>query len=309
MRTTIKTVLLLLISGFSYAQQDAQFTQYMYNTISINPAYAGSRETLSIFALHRSQWVGLEGAPQTNNISVNTLIKDTNVGIGVSILNDKIGPSDENNIAVDFSYTVPTSEVFKLSFGLKASANLLNIDFNKLNQLDGGDSNFAANIDNKFSPNIGIGFYLHSENTYIGLSMPNLLKTKHYDRYTGTGATSSLASQDIAYYLTAGHVFELNENLKFKPSVLTKFVQGAPIGLDMSANFLINEKFVAGASYRLNAAVSGLIGFQATDSWFIGYSYDFDTTGLSKYNSGSHELFLRFELFNRYSKIYSPRFF
>lgn len=309
MRTTIKTVLLLLISGFSYAQQDAQFTQYMYNTISINPAYAGSRETLSIFALHRSQWVGLEGAPQTNNISVNTLIKDTNVGIGVSILNDKIGPSDENNIAVDFSYTVPVSEVFKLSFGLKASANLLNIDFNKLNQFDGGDSNFAANIDNKFSPNIGIGFYLHSENTYLGLSMPNLLKTKHYDRYTGTGAASSLATQDIAYYLTVGHVFELNDNLKFKPSVLTKLVQGAPLGLDMSANFLINEKFVAGASYRLNAAVSGLIGFQATDSWFIGYSYDFDTTGLSNYNSGSHELFLRFELFNRYSKIYSPRFF
>jgi type IX secretion system PorP/SprF family membrane protein len=309
MRTTIKTVLLLLISGFSYAQQDAQFTQYMYNTISINPAYAGSRETLSIFALHRSQWVGLEGAPQTNNISVNTLIKDTNVGIGVSILNDKIGPSDENNIAVDFSYTVPVSEVFKLSFGLKASANLLNIDFNKLNQFDGGDSNFAANIDNKFSPNIGVGFYLHSENTYVGLSMPNLLKTKHYDRYTGTGAASSLATQDIAYYLTVGHVFELNDNLKFKPSVLTKLVQGAPLGLDMSANFLINEKFVAGASYRLNAAVSGLIGFQATDSWFIGYSYDFDTTGLSNYNSGSHELFLRFELFNRYSKIYSPRFF
>ena len=309
MRTTIKTVLLLLISGFSYAQQDAQFTQYMYNTISINPAYAGSRETLSIFALHRSQWVGLEGAPQTNNISVNTLIKDTNVGIGVSIVNDKIGPSDENNIAVDFSYTVPTSEVFKLSFGLKASANLLNIDFNKLNQFDGGDSNFAANIDNKFSPNIGVGFYLHSENTYVGLSMPNLLKTKHYDRYTGTGAASSLATQDIAYYLTVRHVFELNDNLKFKPSVLTKLVQGAPLGLDMSANFLINEKFVAGASYRLNAAVSGLIGFQATDSWFIGYSYDFDTTGLSNYNSGSHELFLRFELFNRYSKIYSPRFF
>lgn len=309
MRTTIKTVLLLLISGFSYAQQDAQFTQYMYNTISINPAYAGSRETLSIFALHRSQWVGLEGAPQTSNISVNTLIKDTNVGLGVSIVNDKIGPSDENNIAVDFSYTVPTSEVFKVSFGLKASANLLNIDFNKLNQLDGGDSNFAVNIDNKFSPNIGVGFYLHSENTYVGLSVPNLLKTKHYDRYYDKGSNSSLANADIAYYLTVGHVFTLNENLKFKPSALTKFVQGAPLGVDLSGNFLINEKFVAGVSYRMNAAISGMVGFQATDSWFIGYSYDFDTTKLSTYNSGSHELFLRFELFNRYTTLLSPRFF
>ena len=309
MRTNIKILILLLVSGFSYAQQDSQFTQYMYNTISINPAYAGSRDTFSVFALHRSQWIGLDGAPQTNNISVNTPIKDTNVGIGVSIINDKIGPSDENNIAVDFSYTIPTSDNFKLSFGLKASANLLNIDFNKLSQYDNGDTNLASNIDNKFSPNIGLGFYLHSEDTYVGLSIPYLLDTKHFDRYANTGSSSNLAKQDIAYYLTVGHVFELNENLKFKPSLLTKLIQGAPVGFDFSANFLINEKFVAGASYRLNAAVSGLLGFQATDSWFIGYSYDFDTTGLSNYNSGSHELFLRFEIFNRYSKIYSPRFF
>ena len=309
MRTKMKILILLLVSGFSYAQQDSQFTQYMYNTISINPAYAGSRDTFSVFALHRSQWIGLDGAPQTNNVSVNTPIKNTNVGIGVSIINDKIGPSEENNIAVDFSYTIPTSDNFKLSFGLKASANLLNVDFNKLSQYDSGDTNLATNIDNKFSPNIGLGFYLHSEDTYVGLSIPYLLDTKHFDRYANTGSSSNLAKQDIAYYLTVGHVFELNENLKFKPSVLAKLVQGAPVGLDFSANFLINEKFVAGASYRLNAAVSGLVGFQASESWFIGYSYDFDTTGLSKYNSGSHELFLRFELFNRYSKIFSPRFF
>jgi type IX secretion system PorP/SprF family membrane protein len=309
MRTKIKILILLLVSGFSYAQQDSQFTQYMYNAISINPAYAGSRETLSIFALHRSQWVGLDGAPQTNNVSVNTPIKNTNVGIGVSIINDKIGPSDENNVAVDVSYTIPTSDNFNLSFGLKASANLINIDFTKLNQYNVDDSNFAANIDNKFSPNIGLGFYLHSEDTYLGLSIPNLLETKHFNRYVNSGSSSGIAKQDIAYYFTAGHVFELNENLKFKPSVLAKLIQGAPVGLDFSANFLINEKFVAGASYRLNAAVSGLVGFQATDSWFIGYGYDFDTTGLSNYNSGSHELFLRFELFNRYSKIFSPRFF
>lgn len=309
MRTKIKILILLLVSGFSYAQQDSQFTQYMYNTISINPAYAGSRETLSVFALHRSQWVGLDGAPQTNNVSVNTPIDFTDVGIGVSIINDKIGPSEENNIAVDVSYTIPTSENFNLSFGLKASANLLNIDFTKLNQYNTGDANFAANIDNKFSPNIGLGFYLHSEDTYLGLSIPNLLETKHFDRYVNSGSISSVASQDIAYYFTAGHVFELNDNLKFKPSILTKIVLGAPAVIDFSGNFMINEKFVAGVSYRLNAAVSALVGFQATDSWFIGYGYDLDTTKLSNYNSGSHEIFLRFEIFNRYSKLFSPRFF
>lgn len=309
MRTKIKILILLLVSGFSYAQQDSQFTQYMYNTISINPAYAGSRDTFSVFALHRSQWIGLDGAPQTNNVSVNTPINNTNVGIGVSIINDKIGPSDENNIALDFSYTIPTSDNFKLSFGLKASANLLNIDFNKLSQYDSGDTNFATNIDNKFSPNIGVGLYLHSDNTYFGLSVPNLLETRHFDRYANSGSSSSIAKKDIAYYFTAGHVFEFNENLKFKPSVLAKVVQGAPVALDLSANFLFNEKFVAGVSYRLNAAVSALVGFQVTDSWFIGYGYDLDTTKLSNYNSGSHELFLRYEIFNRYTKIYSPRFF
>lgn len=302
-------VFLLLLSGMVNAQQDAQFTQYMYNSININPAYAGSRQSMNIFALHRTQWVGLDGAPVTNTASINTPINDTKIGLGVSVINDRIGPSDENNLSVDFSYYINTSEDFKLSFGLKASANLLNVNFDKLNQYDPNDYSFENNIDNKFSPNIGIGLYWYSDKTYIGLSVPNLLETQHFDRYAGVGSGSYIARERINYYLTAGHVFDLDYNLKFKPAMMTKLVQGAPLQVDLSANFLINDKFTVGAAYRWSAALSAMVGFQVSDSWFIGYGYDMETTRLANYNSGSHEIFLRYEIFNKYDRITSPRFF
>lgn len=297
-------ITLFLVSLSVYGQQDSQFTQYMYNTTTINPAYAGSRGALSIFGLHRTQWVGLDGAPTTNNFSVSTPIENSNVGLGISFVNDRIGPSDENSISADFSYTVKASEVYKLSFGLKATANLLNVDYTKLNIYDPTDPRFQNNIDNRFSPNIGAGVYLHSENTYIGLSVPNFLETKHYD-----GQDESVATEKMHYYLIAGHVFELNPTLKFKPSVLAKAVNGAPLQFDLSANFLINDKLTLGAAYRWSAAISGLVGFQITDGLFVGYAYDAETTKLARYNSGSHELFLRFELFQNYDRIISPRFF
>jgi type IX secretion system PorP/SprF family membrane protein len=309
MKKRLIVLVLILLSGASYAQQDSQFTQYMYNTINVNPAYAGSREAMSVFALHRSQWVGLEGAPETNAVSINTPINGSNVGLGISVINDRIGPSDENNIAVDLSYSIHTSETYKLSFGLKASANLLNIDFTKLKIYNASDPRYQNNVDNKFSPNIGAGLYLHSENSYIGLSIPNFLETKHFDKYAGSGASSFMAKESMHYYFIAGHVFDLSGDVKFKPSVLTKIVKGAPLQVDVSGNFLINEKFTAGLSYRWSAALSAMVGFQASTSWFIGYGYDLETTKLANYNSGSHEIFLRYELFKKYDRIVSPRFF
>ncbi|PRZ19240.1 PorP/SprF family type IX secretion system membrane protein [Flavobacterium granuli] len=310
MKEKFTGLFLLFFTVIGYAQQDSQYTQYMYNTININPAYAGSREAMSIFVLHRAQWVGLDGAPVTNTVSLHTPINNSDVGLGISIVNDKIGPSDESTISADFSYTIPTSETFKLSFGLKASASLLNIDFiNKLSKYDLNDYQFETNIDNKFSPNIGAGVYLHSESSYIGLSVPNFLETKHFDRYASRGANSHVAAEKMHYYLIAGHVFDLSSEVKFKPSVLTKLVQGAPLQVDLSGNFLINDKVMAGVAYRWSAALSAMVGFQVNDSWFIGYSYDLETTRLENYNSGSHEIFLRYELFNRYDKMVSPRFF
>ena len=205
--------------------------------------------------------------------------------------------------------TIPTSENYQLSFGVKASINFLNVDFTRLNIFDNSDTRFANNVDNKFSPNIGAGLYLHSENTYVGLSVPNILETEHFDRSSGTPANKFSAKDRMNYYLIAGHVFDLNENIKFKPAGLAKIVTGAPLQVDVTANFMFNEKFVVGLAYRWSAALSALVGFQVNDSWYIGYGYDLETTRLAGYNSGSHEVFLRYELFNKYDKIVSPRFF
>lgn len=294
----------MLISVCGFAQQDAQYTQYMYNTININPAYAGSRGVLSVFGLHRTQWVGLDGAPVTNNVSVHTPIEGTNIGVGLSFVNDRIGPSDENNISADFSYTIKTSKRYKLAFGLKATADLLNVDFTKLSIYNPGDPRFQTNIDHKFSPNIGAGAYFYSNKTYIGLSVPNFLETKHFD-----GSNVSVAEEKLHYYFIAGTVFDLNYDVKFKPSVLAKVVEGAPLQLDLSANFLLYDKLTLGVAYRWSAAVSAMVGFQITDGIFAGYAYDAETTKLADYNSGSHEVFLRFELFKNYNRIISPRFF
>ncbi|CAI2768708.1 PorP/SprF family type IX secretion system membrane protein [Flavobacterium collinsii] len=293
----------VLFSALGFAQQDAQYTQYMYNTININPAYAGSRGAMSIFGLYRTQWVGLDGAPETSSFSLNTPINNSNLGLGVSLINDKIGPTNENTFSADLSYTIPTSETFKLSFGVKGTANLFNLDINKLNPEYQGDPQFQ-DLNNKFSPNIGAGVYWHSDKAYIGLSVPNFIETNRY-----SDNDYAIFKDRINYYLIAGYVFDLDAYIKFKPAVLTKMVEGAPLQVDLSANFLFNEKFTVGVAYRWSAALSAMAGFQVSDGLFIGYAYDRETTRLNNYNSGSHEIFLRFEFLNNYSRITSPRFF
>ncbi|MFV8340756.1 type IX secretion system membrane protein PorP/SprF [Flavobacterium sp. LB3P21] len=302
MKTKLFSFVLMFTAFVSYAQQDAQFTQYMYNTININPAYAGSRGALSIFALHRTQWVGLDGAPVTNAASVNTPLNASNLGLGVSIINDKIGPTTENTISADLSYTVPTSETFKLSFGIKATANFFNLDVNRLNPVD--DDPSLHDFNNKFTPNIGAGVYLHSDKAYVGFSIPNFIESNRYD-----DNEVAIFKEKINYYLIAGYVLDVNESIKFKPALLTKVVAGAPLQMDVSGNFMFNDKFVVGLAYRWSAAVSAMVGFQVTDGMYIGYGYDHETTNLNNYNSGSHEIFLRYEIFKNNGKIITPRFF
>lgn len=287
------------------AQQTSQYTQYMYNTISINPAYAGSRGALSIFGLHRSQWAGLDGAPVTNNFSVNSPINNSNLGIGVSVENNKIGPTNKTDISGDLSYSAQTSADFKLSFGMKVSANMFNLDINKLNPADQGDPLFR-NLDNSFTPNIGAGIYLHSDKSYIGLSVPNFIESNRYD-----DKQIAIFKNKINYYLMGGYVFNVDKYqfIKFKPAALIKMVEGAPLQIDVSANFMFNDKFVAGIAYRFNTAYSVIAGFQVTDGLYLGYSYDLETTSLSNHSFGSHEAFLRFEFIRKQSKITTPRFF
>lgn len=296
--------LILLNTTMSVAQQDAQYTQYMYNTINVNPAYAGSRGVLSVFGMYRAQWVGLEGAPNTAAASIHSPIENSRVGLGLTVSNDQIGISERNTVSTDFSYTINTSDSYKLSFGLKGSASLLNVDYNKLNKYDKNDPKFQNNIDNQFSPNIGAGVYYHSDKLYAGVSVPFILETKHFD-----DNTNSVAKDALHYYFIGGYVFDVSESTKFKPAFLIKSVKGAPLQADLTANFMFHDKFVVGGAWRWSAAVSGLVGFQVDNNWFVGYTYDSDTTKLANYNSGSHEIFLRYEFKGKQEKIISPRFF
>lgn len=306
---------LLFFVGLSHglwAQQDAQYTQYMYNTMSVNPAYAGSRGQLTFAGLYRSQWVGLDGAPETFTINLHSPIRNSRLGYGVSIVNDNIGDGvvQETYLDAVMSYTIDVSMDAKLSFGLKVGGNMLNLDFNGLRNFD-QEVVSQNNIDNKFTPNFGLGVYYHTDKFYAGLSAPNVLQSEYFDNSNSDGGVNFLSAQRINFYLITGYVFDLGADLKFKPALLTKAVSGAPLQVDMSASFLFADKFSFGAAYRWDAALSGLVGFQLTEQLMVGLAYDRETTELggTQFNDGSFEIFLRWELLKRFQRTISPRFF
>lgn len=296
-------------SDFVYSQQDPQYTQYMYNTQVVNPGYVGSREALSVAGLYRTQWVGLDGAPKTLTFTAHSPVGYNNVGLGLSIVRDAIGPSTETFANIDFSYTIQTSDIGKLAFGLKAGASILNIDFTMLNISDPGDI-FEHNIDNRVSLQIGAGAFYYTDRFYAGLSIPNFLETSHFQEASiEDNELDAVGKERLHYFFITGYVFELSDELKFKPAIMSKMVLGSPLQFDVSANFLIYDKLTLGAAYRWSAAWSGLVGFQFTDQLFFGFAYDRETTDLARYNDGSFEFFLRFELFKKQERILSPRFF
>lgn len=306
----ILSIFIIALTVFSTlnAQQDAQYTQYMYNTLSVNPAYAGSRGVLSLAGLYRTQWVGLDGAPDTQSFNIHSPISERS-GLGLSIINDEIGNGTNQDTYFDvaYSYTVPTSVNGKLSFGLKAGGHLLNIDFNRLRNFDSSSNpGVETIIDNRFSPNFGAGIYYHTERFYAGLSVPNFLKTEHFEN-----STSSIATERMNWYMITGAVFNLNYDWKFKPAILVKAVTGAPLQADLSANFMYNEKLTLGAAYRWDAAWSAMFGFQISEKLMLGLGYDREITelGNTAFNDGSFEVFLRYEFLTRHRRVLTPRFF
>jgi type IX secretion system PorP/SprF family membrane protein len=233
---------------------------------------------------------------------MNTPLNESNLGLGVSLVNDKIGPTTENAISADLSYTINTSADWKLSFGIKATANLFDLDISKLNPKNANDKilqNYSA-----FTPNIGAGLYWRSDKAYVGFSVPNFLETNRYD-----DNEVAIFKERMNYYLIGGLVFDLNQDIKLKPAILTKMVIGSPLQVDVSANFLFYEKLMMGVSYRWSAALSAMVGFQVSEGLYIGFGYDKETTNLDNYNSGSYEIFLRYELFKNNDRITTPRFF
>jgi len=300
----INIIAIVLFSSYSaMSQQLPQFTQYMYNTISINPAYAGSRETLSLVGLHRSQWIGLDGGPTTQTFSIHAPMRNEKVGLGLSFINDELGFENFTYIYADFSYTINLSANTKLAFGLKGGFTSYSID----QELRTSNPNDPAiyGIEDRWNPNIGLGTFLHTGKWYFGLSAPRVLTTDL------NGEDNIQALERISYYFTGGYVFDMSKTVKFKPAFLVKATNGAPLSYDLTANFLFNEKLWLGAAYRLNestGALGALVDFQVSKQLRIGYAYEYPISDIRPFANGTHEILLMFEVFKS-KRVKSPRYF
>lgn len=301
-----QTLLVLLIgvciAQVASAQQDPQYTQYMYNMNVVNPAYAGNKEALSLTALYRNQWAGFDGAPTTITFSGHAPVGN-NVGLGLSVIKDELGPISETNAYADFSYTLQVGGSTKLALGLKAGATFHDVGLVDLETQDDNDPFFSQDINSTY-PNIGAGAFLYTDNFYVGLSVPNLLNSVHLDENA-----LKYGSETNHYFATAGYVFQVNDNFKLKPSVMVKSAFDAPTSFDANVNALFFDKFEIGGSYRLDDSFSGLVGFQATPALRIGYAYDAVTSEIKTVAPSSHEVILTFDLVFNKKALRSPRYF
>lgn len=300
---------LVLTTTSSYGQQDPQYTHYMYNMNVVNPAYAGSRETLSVGVLYRAQWFQIQGAPRTISSIVHSPI-GSNLGVGLSMIADEVGPVKEQNIYADVSYTINTSDTGKLAFGLKGGVTLFNAKISDLLLSDGtrGVDELFANDGKGTFPNLGAGIYYHTDKFYAGLSVPSFLETKHFKDADNTNV-DMVASEKLHAFLTLGYVMSLSDDIDFKPSIMIK---GAPEGSmsgEIAANVLFNGNFELGLGYRLEDSINGLVSFLVSDDLKMGYSYDYTLSNLGNYSEGTHELFLQYDINMTRKNLKSPRFF
>lgn len=304
------TIVLVLISVFSdrvQAQQEAMYSQYMFNTLAINPAYAGSRNVTSATALYRNQWVGIQGAPETITVSLDAPMNNKKVGLGLQVFNDKIGITNTTGAFGSYAYRIRLNKG-TLAFGLQAGASQYRADFQSvsLNSNPSNDVAFSENV-NKVLLNFGAGIYYNTDRFYMGFSSPQILNNKLSNLKVENANVYS--GQALHLFFATGYVFPLGDVLALKPSILVKGVKGAPIEADLNATLWINDVIAFGLQYRTEADMAAMVELQATPQIRIGYSYDRSLTKLVQYNSGSHEIMLRYEFGFRKGKLLSPRYF
>lgn len=303
-------LILILNVGFIQAQQDPMYTHYMYNTLVINPAYAGSRDALTVTALHRSQWVNFKGAPMGQTLSLHSPLRNEHVGIGLSVSNDKIGPTNNTSAVLDFAYIMKLNKKSKLALGLSAGANMFQANLSSVQLDQQVDPSFQNNVNNRFTPNFGFGAYYSRERFYAGISVPKIIENKYSDLNL-SAINSAAGKEQRHYYFIAGTMIKISDNLEFKPTTFVKVTPAAPIQADVTAAFVIKKKVLLGVMYRTGDAVGALIGLDLTEQFHIGYSYDY-SYGLQtfKYHQGSHEIMLRYDfIFSSKKQIRTPRFF
>lgn len=302
-RKIISFLLILLSISNGYGQQEAQFTQYLDNMQYYNPAYIGKAKVMNVSAFHRQQWVGIEGAPMTQVLSLHTPIKYESLGVGLSFLNDRIGTLNQSWINADVSYTLRFKKhQGKLSFGLKGGINLVNNDLNSLYAPDDGDLLVTQSISNKVLPNVGFGVYYHSKHFFAGFSVPRIVETS-------LGTTTLNYLDQRHYYASLGGYFNVNRMLKMRPSMMFKLTENAPFALDASLAFVFYDKFWLGGNYRIDESAGGFFQYQFTNQFKIGYAFDISTSKLFRHNAGTHEIMLSYDFLIRKKSIHSPRYF
>lgn len=309
----INIVVLIILCSFIYlpskAQQEPMYTQYMFNTLNINPGYAGSREAISLYLLSRSQWIGLEGAPSSQSMAIHSPFYNDKIGIGASFTYDQIGPMKSTFINLNYAYRFRITERSQLSVGLRGGINNYSIDLTNLNITDDTDPTFTNNSYRSFLPNVGIGAYYYTHTFYVGFSIPKLFETKMINK--DLGGETNLDKERRHYFIIAGYVYELSSDFKIKPTMLTKIVTGAPISVDINMAILYKERFWIGAVYRFGDALGAILQYRISENLSLGYSYDMAVSKLNSYNTGTHEIMLSFDLdyMPKGKVVTSPRYF
>lgn len=292
------------------AQYDAMFTQYMFNEMFINPAYAGSKDAMAVTALHRQQWVNFPGRPITTTFSIHGPIINEKMGFGISFLNEKIGVLNRNLAYLSYSYKIKAGKNGHLAFGLQGGIHNQVNKFSTLKATESGDMQVSSNSASLLAPNFGFGMYYSDLKNYVGLSIPRMIDDQFkFDENGGAVKNTSMSPQKFHYYLTLGRVFDLADGLKLKGQAMIKAVQNAPLQYDLNANFLIREKIWAGVSYRSGDAVSAILGVQVSPQFIVSYSYDYTLSKIQKYSQGSHEMALSYVFMYKGKKIVTPRYF
>lgn len=308
MKKLIYIALFLGLGANSFAQQEAMFTHYMFNTLNINSGYAGSRDALSVVAINRNQWVGFDGAPVTQTISLHSPLYKQSLAGGLTVMKDKIGPTNLSTITVDLAYRMKISERSTLSFGLKGGLNVFNSQLTTLDLTTQGDQSFSDNFKSKLMPNFGFGMYYQSTKFYAGISTPKILENT---TASSTVSGGSILSTQRHYYLIAGGIFNLSPRLVFRPSTFVKATVGAPLEVDITSIFVVDDLFWGGAMFRTGDAVGLLFGININKQLQFGYSYDWSyALNVVTNKTGSHEIMLRYDfIFRDKEKIRSPRYF
>ncbi len=302
----IGLLILFLVPAKVFSQQDPLYTQYMFNKLAINPGYAGTNDMLSMMVLSRHQWVGFDGAPSTQTFTANSPIANKNIGLGFSVLYDRLGPSRQTGIYLDYSFQVKISQNSKLSFGIKGGGNFYQLNMVELKNIAPYDDPAYTDNINKFLPNFGVGLYYYSKHFYLGASVPKLLENKLEDN---DHETYQGGKEWRHYYFMTGALINISSGVKFRPSIMTRLTSAAPVSVDLNANFLFANRVWVGGMYRISGSFGGIVQFLITPQFRIGYAYDMNTGELQNYNNGTHEIMLNYEFNFRKENVHNPRYF